>query len=212
MSVAYPGGGAAEEKAKEVGAVDNRLGYLFGGSREEAGRHSQPADSALAPHLALRSRLRDEIPEGAPMKRYDVFSRFARRHLGTQEERAVYLTLVGQEAESWSARELAERNHLGLDAIARVLEAFEAAGVVDAFDARGAHRYRWRSDMNYLIGEEGHSPGWVDPVCGMPVLPNSPYVADDAYRRPRRFCSSLCLAAFLASPSTFSGPAPVGVR
>ena len=35
------------------------------------------------------------------MKRHDVYSRFARRHLGTRVERAVYLTLVDQEAESW---------------------------------------------------------------------------------------------------------------
>jgi hypothetical protein len=49
-------------------------------------------------------------------------------------------------------------------------------------------------------------------VCGMPVLADSPYVAEDPYRRPSRFCSSLCRAAFLASPSRFSGPAPVGVR
>lgn len=152
------------------------------------------------------------VPEGEPMKRYDVYSRFARRHLETREERAVYLTLVGQETDSWSARELAERNHLDPDETERVLEAFEAAGVVDAIHAPEGCRYRWRSDMNYLFGEEGESPEWVDPVCGMPVLANSPYVADDPHRRPRRFCSSLCLAAFLASPSTFSGPAPIDVR
>lgn len=61
----------------------------------------------------------------------------------TREERAVYLTLVGQEADSWSARELAERNDLDLDETERVLEAFEAAGVVDAIDAPEDHRYRW---------------------------------------------------------------------
>ena len=146
------------------------------------------------------------------VKRYDVYSRFARRHLDTREERAVYLTLVGQEAESWSAGELADRNHLDADETGRVLEAFEAAGVVDAIDAPEGRRYRWRSDMDYLFGKEGDPPEWVDPVCGMPVLANSPYVADDAYGRPRRFCSSLCLAALLASPSTFSGPAPIDVR
>ena len=146
------------------------------------------------------------------MKPYDVYSRFARRHLDTREERAVYLTLVGQEAESWSARELAERNQLDPDETERVLEAFEAAGVVDAIDAPEDRRYRWRSDMNYLFGDGDGSPEWVDPVCGMPVLPDTPYVAYDAYRRPRRFCSSLCRGAFLGSPSTYSGPAPVDVR
>jgi len=145
------------------------------------------------------------------MERYDVYSRFARRHLDTREERAVYLTLAGREAGSWSVRELAERNHLDPDDTERVLEAFEAAGVVEAIDAPEGRRYRWRSDMNYLFGEND-PPGPVDPVCGMPVLANSPYVADDTYRRPRRFCSSLCRAAFLASPSTFSGSAPTDVR
>ena len=146
------------------------------------------------------------------MRRYDVYSRFSRRHLDTREERAVYLTLVGQEAESWSAGELSERNHLDPDDTELVLEGFEAAGVVEAIEAPEGRRYRWRSDMNYLFGEGGGSPEWVDPVCGMPVLADSPYVAEDPYRRPRRFCSSLCRGAFLASPSSFSGPAPVDVR
>lgn len=143
------------------------------------------------------------------VKRYDVYSRFARRHLDTRQERAVYLTLVGQEADSWSARELAERTHLDPGETERVLEAFRADGVADAIDAPEGRRYRWRSDMNYLFGEHGGSPEWVDPVCGMPVLAKSPYVAHDTYRRPRKFCSSLCLATFLASPSAFSGPASV---
>ena len=146
------------------------------------------------------------------MERHDVYSRFARRHLDTREERAVYLSLVGQEASSWSARELAERNHGDPADTERVLEEFEAAGVVEAIDSPEGRRYLWRSDMNYLFGEGGDNPGWVDPVCGMPVLADSPYVADDPYHRPRRFCSSLCRGAFLASPSTFSGPAPVDVR
>jgi YHS domain-containing protein len=124
----------------------------------------------------------------------------------------VYLTLVSQEAGCWSAREIAERSHLDPDETERVLEAFKAAGVVDAIDAPEGRRHRWRSDMQYLFGEEGESPEWVDPVCGMPVLAETPYVADDEYRRPRRFCSSLCLGAFLASPNTFVGPAHVGVR
>ena len=146
------------------------------------------------------------------VKRYDVYSWFARRHLDTRKERAVYLTLVGQEAESWSACELGNRNHLDADETERILEAFEAAGVVDAIDAPEGRRYRWRSDMSYLFGERGDSRDRVDPVCGMPVLANSPFAADDTYGRSRRFCSSLCLAAFLGSPITFSGPAPVDVR
>ena len=101
------------------------------------------------------------------MERYDVYSRFARRHLDTREERAVYLTLAGREGGSWSVRELAQRNHLDPDDTERVLEAFEAAGVVDAIDAPEGRRYRWRSDMNYLFGEND-PPGPVDPSAACP--------------------------------------------
>lgn len=143
------------------------------------------------------------------MKRYDVYTRFARRHLSAREERAVYLTLVGHQAESWLAAEIAERNHLDEAEVERVLGRFEEAGIAEGVWAPEGRRYRWRSDMNYLFGESGHSPEWVDPVCGMPVTDGTPYAAKDAEGRSRRFCSSLCLAAFRASPGAFSGPGPV---
>ena len=146
------------------------------------------------------------------MKRYDVYSQFAHRHLGGREERAVYLTFVAQEADSWSVDEIAERNQLPLDQVERVLEEFHAAGIVEPIEVTGQRRYRWRSDMNYVFGAREPSAEWIDPVCGMPVLAQSPHVAEDVYGRPRRFCSSLCLTAFRAFPSTFSGPVPSNVR
>ncbi len=149
--------------------------------------------------------------EEEPMKRYDVYTRFARRHLATGVERAVYLTLVSQLAESWSAAEIAEREGLDPAKAARVLEEFRSAGIVDALDGPRGRRYRWCSDMDYLFRGSADALGGVDPVCGMPVAEESPYVAHDAYRRLRRFCSSLCLAVFRAFPSRFSEP-PSDVR
>jgi hypothetical protein len=105
------------------------------------------------------------------MELHDVYSRFARRHLGTREERAVYLTLVGQEAGSWSVRDLAKRSHLNPDDTERVLEEFEAAGVVEVIDTREGRRYRWRSDMNYLFGE---GDGGTPPTIGRFPTPPPP--------------------------------------
>lgn len=145
------------------------------------------------------------------MRRYDIFARFARRHLRTREERAVYFTLVSQEAKSWSAAEIAELKRFDERDIERVFKAYEAAGIVEAADAAKGRRYRWRSDMNYLFGDVSDSPDWVDPVCGMPVTEDSPYRAKDLFRRSRRFCSPLCLAVFRAVPGTFSGRPPLAV-
>lgn len=157
-------------------------------------------------HAARRARRRAP-PREDSIRRYDIFARFARRHLSTREQRAVYLTLVSQEAESWSAAEIAGLKRLDECDIERIFEAYEASGIVEAIDTTGGRRYRWRSDMNYLFGDVSDSPDWVDPVCGMPVTEESPYRAIDPFGRPRRFCASLCLAAFRASPGTFSGAA-----
>lgn len=114
------------------------------------------------------------------MRRYDIYARFPDSHLRTRAEQAVYLTLVSQEAQSWSA---AER-----------------------LRAPSGSRYQWRSDMNYLFGDVDDSPEWVDPVCGMLVTGESPYQAWDSLGRPRRFCCSRCLVTFRALPGVFSGP------
>ena len=147
-------------------------------------------------------------PQDRSQRRYDIYARFARRHLRTRAERAVYLTLVAQEAESWSAAEIAGRQRLDARDIERILQAYEVAGIVEAAGATGDRRYRWRSDMNYLLGGVSDSPGRTDPVCGMPVAEERPCRTNDLFGRPRRFCSSLCLAAFRAFQGAFSGPPP----
>ena len=141
-----------------------------------------------------------------PMRRYDIYARFAGRYLRTPAEQAVYLTLVSQAAPSWSAAEMAQVNGLDVGETERILADYESSGIVQKTGTQGGRRYRWRSDMNYLFSDVSDSPEWVDPVCGMPVTTESPYWATDLLRRPRRFCSSLCLAAFRALPGTVTRP------
>lgn len=146
------------------------------------------------------------------MKRYDVYTLFARRHLATREERAVYLTLVSQQHASWSAHEIAKRNRLDEHDVERVLDDFQAAAIVEEDGpSKDGPRYRWRSDMSYLFAPPGAPATETDPVCGMPVLPDTPYVAPDTSGEIRRFCSSLCRAAFMAFPNTFA-PQPANAR
>ena len=144
--------------------------------------------------------------EAVAVEQYDIFTRFARVHLSTRAERAVYLALVGDHQQVLSAAEISLSNGLLEREIERVLERFQAAGIVEGVGASGSRRFRWRSDMDYLFGSSGEASGWVDPVCGMPVWDGSPHLANDTFGRPQRFCSSLCLAAFLAFPSAFTWP------
>ena len=142
----------------------------------------------------------------AAVEQYDIFSRFARVHLSTNLERAAYLALVGEHPQAVSAAEIAAGSGLPEREVERVLERFVAAGIVEKLGAPRSRRFRWRSDMDYLFGSSGEASEWVDPVCGMPVWDGSPHLAEDAFGRPQRFCSSLCLAAFLAFPSAFTWP------
>lgn len=136
----------------------------------------------------------------SPEKRYDVFGRFARTHLSTQAERLVYLALVGAPSdEPPTAQEISWERNLRLEEVVGVLERFERAGIVKAVHAAGSPtRYWWRSDLAYLAEGEDDPFQWMDPVCGMPVRPKSPYRARDVAGGEHRFCSSLCLAAFAA--------------
>lgn len=128
-------------------------------------------------------------------RRHDVHSRFARAHLRTRDERAVYFTLVAESASSWSAEEMARLKDLDTGKTAAVLDRYAAVGIVDALDVPSGRRYRWRSDMTYLLGAEpGARP--IDPVCGMTVHDETPYRARDTIGRTRLFCSAVCLARF----------------
>lgn len=141
---------------------------------------------------------------GSAAGRYDVWTRFARVHLSTPAERAVYLTLVGGAQESWSAGEIARSRHLDEGEAQGVLIRFIQAGIAEPVaHGAGSPRYRWRADMDYLFGGPLEGIDSIDPVCGMPLVTDSPLAATWE-GRAFRFCSSLCRAAFLAFPSSFA--------
>ena len=138
--------------------------------------------------------------------RYDLWSAFGRTHLSTPAERGVYLSLVGAPSDSQlSAKDIASERGVELAEVESVLARFESAGIAQAIDlVSEPRRYRWRDDMRYLEAGDLGSFDVVDPICLMPVRADTPYTARDAEGEDRRFCSSRCLAAFRAFPSTFS--------
>ena len=135
----------------------------------------------------------------------DALARFARVHLSTPAERAVYFVLAGSPAVSWSAQELSERTGVSEETVSGVLERFAAAGIIGAaVEAGGPCRYRWRVDKEYLYESTTGSTGWIDPVCGMEVMADSPLIARAIDGSLVRFCSPLCRAAFRAFPGSFA--------
>ena len=137
------------------------------------------------------------------MRLYDVHSRFAQVHLRTRAERAVYFTLVAQLAESWSAVEIASLKDLDVGTVEAVLDRYADAGVVDVVDSATGLRYRWCSDMSYLIGAASSAVTMIDPVCGMTIAGGTPHWLEDGSRTLWLFCSSICLATFRANPQTY---------
>lgn len=141
------------------------------------------------------------------MGRYDIFARFAERHLATDAQRRIYLVLVSQQARLWSAGDLATQTGLQPRQAERVLTRYLEADIVQDVGSADGGRYRWRSDLNYLLGADDAGSQWLDPVCDMPVTADSPYQVEDASGRTWRFCASVCLALFVASPDRFTGSA-----
>ena len=146
------------------------------------------------------------------MENYDIFTRFARAHLSTRAERAVYLALVSASHESRTAGELAAATGLDRAKVLRVLDRFETSGIAEREEGPDGPRFRWRADMEYLFEGPDASAGWVDPVCAMPVTLDTPYRATDNLGGELRFCSSVCLAEFRAFPARFTPPAVVEDR
>lgn len=137
------------------------------------------------------------------MQRYAVHSRFARAHLRTREERAVYFTLVAQLAPSWSAPEIARRKDLDVRRVAAVLDRYADVGIVEVAETPTGRRYQWRSDMSYVFGSGAGATKLIDPICGMTVDDWTPYRFEDASHRLWVFCSRICMTAFEAAPTAF---------
>lgn len=137
------------------------------------------------------------------MKLYDLGSRFARVHLSTRAERAVYLVLVCDRTRAWSAQEIARLKDVEEAAVERALAGFASAGIVEVEEGQ-LTSYRWSGDMDHLLGESGNGAERIDPVCGMRVASDSPYLVKDAHGASVWFCSSLCRAAYVAFPNSFA--------
>lgn len=141
---------------------------------------------------------------GSTVERWDALDRFARVHVTTGAERAVYLSLVGGSPGAYrSADEIASEHGADPTEVEDALRRFEEAGIVESSEDRGRRRYRWCDDMRYLERGRRARSGFVDPVCGMPVKHGTPHRLKDAEGGELGFCSSLCLAAFRAFPGAF---------
>lgn len=122
----------------------------------------------------------------------DAFLRFAKVHLATNAERAIYPVLGGAPDRDWTAGEVAAAARVSHHEADQALRRFAAANIVDHTHVRGqGHRYRWHPDMGYLHqgGEVGPA---IDPVCGMPVPAGAPHTARDG-ETDVSFCSLPCL-------------------
>ena len=130
----------------------------------------------------------------------EPLQRFARAHLRTPAQHAVYRTIASDPDASWSATEVAA--HTGLDQhdIDQTLRSFTAAGIFrDATAGKaGEHRYQWRPQLRYLLEGTTPSGDCIDPVCGMPVGADTPHTGRDSSGALVRFCSSYCRAAYRA--------------
>ena len=122
----------------------------------------------------------------------DAFVRFAKVHLPTNAERAIYPVLAGAPDHDWTPGEVAAAAKVSHHEADQALRRFASAGIVDHSHLRGqGHRYRWHPDMRYLR-QDAVSSSAVDPVCGMPVPPETPHSALDGDTEIR-FCSLPCL-------------------
>lgn len=127
--------------------------------------------------------------------RASPFAALARAHLRTRAERAVFGVVAASSGRWWTAPAAARA--AGVDEIDadQALRRFAAAGIVEQELGRtDGSRYRYRAEMAYLsTGGDTEEDGELrDPVCGMPVAPDTPHVADD-HGHVVRFCSLPCL-------------------
>ena len=141
------------------------------------------------------------------MDKRDVLDRFARTHLSTEAELAVYLALDHRRP-FLSANEVAAITAIPMDEVEPVLRSFAAAGILHEVWLDDSPVYRRRAEIDYLAEDPDVLPSEIDPVCGMLPPADAPYVERDADGIERRFCSARCRAAFIAFPGLF-GPAVV---
>ena len=117
---------------------------------------------------------------------------FMEAHLPTDAEWRVFAVIAGARDEVWTAAAAARDANVSDHEADQALRRFSAAGIVERFDDPGhPRRYRWQPSMDYLNART-EPLGARDPVCGMPVAPDSPHVVEDGDERVV-FCSMPCL-------------------
>lgn len=126
----------------------------------------------------------------------DPLVRFARAHLRTPAQHAVYRSVGNNPDAWWSATEIAQ--HAGLDVtdIDQSLRSFAATGILhERVHPTGRRLYRWRDELRYVLDGTPPPPELIDPICGMPVNADSAYTGHDATGATLHFCSRWCQAA-----------------
>jgi YHS domain-containing protein len=124
---------------------------------------------------------------------------FIRTHLRTPAQRAVYAALGGSPERPLSVQDIAPLGRVDDYEIDVALRKFAAAGILErVVPEAGPAQYRWRDEMRYLFEAvlPPNAEDVIDPVCGMPVAPESPHVLRDASGQAILFCSLDCLTIF----------------
>ncbi|HEV2071192.1 MAG TPA: hypothetical protein VGR26_15490 [Acidimicrobiales bacterium] len=117
-------------------------------------------------------------------------ARFARAHLRTPAQRAVYAALAGAPDAVTSARDIGEQFGVDAYAVDVALRQFQAAGIAEpgGRSPGGERLFRWAgSGMAYLRTGEPPATHSIDPVCGMPVPDDTLYEESGHH-----FCSRRC--------------------
>lgn len=133
----------------------------------------------------------------------EPLGRFARAHLRTPAQHAVYRIVGSDPDAAWTATEITHHSALDEHEIDRALRCFAAARILREEPCpAGGRQYRWRPELRYLLDGTVPATDVVDPICGKPVDPDGPHRASDA---PARWSAS---ARRTVGPP--SAPAPGG--
>lgn len=125
----------------------------------------------------------------------ESLARFARTHLRTPAQRAVYRTVGARPDAWWSATEIADHTGTSVLEVDQVLRGFAAAGILHDRAGPAGRRYSWHRDLRYVFDGTSPTGELIDPICGMPVAADSPHVGHATDGAALRFCSQGCLAA-----------------
>ncbi len=143
----------------------------------------------------------------ATVEGWDPLDRLARFPVRTDAECAAYLSMVGGSPGAYrSADEIASEHGVDPEEVEGALRRFVSAGIVEASESGSRDGYRWRDDMGYLEHGRREESGFVDPVCGMPVMSDTPHRLIAPEGGDLGFCCALCLAVFRGFPGAFQKP------